>query len=159
MKSIADKSIWLISAEKWFKERSDCMSSQMNAYNQYRTTAISTASPEKLLLMLYDGLTLSLKQAKLEIDRGDVQAIHNSLIKGQNIISELICTLNSDYEISANLSQLYDYMKWRLIAANLKKDSAIIDEVLGLVSELRSVWAKAMNQLTTVKATASGSVR
>ena len=112
-----------------------------NAYNQYRTTAIQTASPGKLLLMLYDGLLLSLRQAADAIKTGKTAEAHRFLVKSQDIIDELIITLNMDYEISHNLIQLYDFWKDQLVQANIKKDVRLINDMTGLVGELREAWA------------------
>lgn len=117
-----------------------------NAYNQYHVTAVATANPEKLLLMLYDGLLLDLKQAKRALEDNDLSNAHSFLIKGQNIITELMSTLRMEYEISLNLYRLYDYLRRRLITANVKKDPNIIEEVLGMAGELRAVWAAAAKQ-------------
>jgi flagellar protein FliS len=115
----------------------------MNAYNQYKTTSVQTADPGKLLLMLYDGLLLSLRKGKQAVEAGKLKEAHQNLIKAQDIVSELMSTLKMEYEISQNLFQLYDYWKRRLVEANVKKDTQIIDEVLSLVRELRAVWAQA----------------
>jgi flagellar protein FliS len=118
-----------------------------NAYNKYRQIAVTTASPEKLLLMLYDGLVIDLKQGKQAIERRDPATAHTYLMKGQNIVTQLMSTLKMDYEISANLYRLYDYMRRRLIAANVKKDAAIVEEILGMATGLRASWAAASEQV------------
>lgn len=132
-----------------------CPNANSNPYSQYRATAVATASPEKLLLMLYDGLLLSLRKGKQGIEQGEIQTAHNSLVKSQEIISELSRTLKPEFEISENLCQLYDYMNRRLIAANIKKDPGIVDEVLGLAGELRSAWAEAARHLPRSKPSVS----
>lgn len=116
-----------------------------NAYNQYRTTAIQTASPGRLLIMLYDGLLLSLKQAKEAIDAKNSGESHRYLVKAQDIVDELMISLNMDYEISHHLYQLYDFWKYQLVQANIKKDHQTIDSVLGLVAEMRETWASVVN--------------
>ena len=68
-----------------------------NAYNQYRKIAVTTARPEKLLIMLYDGLVIDLKQAKQAIERHDPATAHTYLLKGQNIITQLMATLKMEY--------------------------------------------------------------
>lgn len=118
----------------------------MNPYNQYRATAVQTARPGKLLLMLYDGLVLSLKQAKQCIEEGVASEAHHHLIKAQEIVTELMCTLNMDYEIAHNLYQLYDYFKSRLIQANISKNAGIVEEVLSFVKELRDAWEEVVKQ-------------
>ncbi len=119
---------------------------RMNPYNQYRMTSVQTANPEKLLLMLYDGLVVCLKQAKQAIEERKMDQAHTSLIKSQDIITELMNTLNMDYDISENLYKLYDYQRQQLIEANNKKDAEIIEQVLNFVSDLRQTWAQAVEQ-------------
>lgn len=114
-------------------------------YNQYRKIAVQTAGPGKLLLMLYDGLVLFLKKAVRAVEAGDIGEAHNYLIKAQDIITELMCTLNLNYDIAKNLFQLYDYLKGRLVEANLKKDSSIVGDVLSFVTELRDTWEQVVN--------------
>jgi flagellar protein FliS len=120
--------------------------SKMNPYNQYRMTSIQTAGPGKLLIMLYDGLMVFLKQAKQAIEEKNLEQAHTCLVKSQDIITELMSTLNMDYELSDSLYKLYDYQRQQLIRANLEKDSAVIDEVIGFITELRQTWAQAVEQ-------------
>ncbi len=117
-----------------------------NAYHQYRTTSIATARPEKLLIMLYDGLVLDLKQARQALEQKDPAGAHGWLVKGQNIITELMGTLKMEYEISPDLYRLYDYLRRRLITANIRKEQEIIDEVLNMVEELRAAWVTVARQ-------------
>ncbi|HBG22169.1 MAG: flagellar export chaperone FliS [Syntrophaceticus sp.] len=119
---------------------------RMNPYNQYRMTSVQTANPEKLLLMLYDGLVVCLKQAKQAVEEKKMDQAHTSLIQGQDIITELMNTLNMDYDISEGLYKLYDYQRQQLIEANIKKDAEIIDQVLTFTSDLRQTWAQAVDQ-------------
>jgi flagellar protein FliS len=116
----------------------------INAYKQYREDAVATATPEGLTLMLYDGLVKFIKQGKFFIERKDWEKAHKAIVRAQDIVEELNCTLNMDYEISTNLRSLYLYMKDRLVEANIGKDSEILDEVLVFAEELRDTWKEAM---------------
>jgi flagellar protein FliS len=118
-----------------------------NAYNQYRKTAVMTASGDKLLLMLYDGLVTDLKKAKQAVEQRDPASAHTLLIKGQNIITELMRTLKMEYAISTDLYRLYDYLRRRLIRANVKKDPAIVEEALGMAIGLRNTWMAAASRV------------
>ena len=69
------------------------------------------------------------------------------LSKTQNIISELMVTLNFDYDIAKDMRKLYDYMNRRLIEANIKNDIDIISEVEELVTEFRDSAEKSRNKL------------
>jgi flagellar protein FliS len=115
-----------------------------NPYQIYQQNAVQTASPERLLLMLYDGAIRFMNQAKAYLEKGELQQVHNNLIKAQDIIRELMVTLNMDYEISHQLLPLYDYYLRRLIEANLKKQAEPIDEVLAFMTDLRQTWEQAI---------------
>ncbi|MGB4302360.1 MAG: flagellar export chaperone FliS [Syntrophomonadaceae bacterium] len=112
-------------------------------YDQYRKTTVETLSPAKLLLMLYDGALNSLRNAQKAIEEKDISQAHNQLIKAQDIIAELMATLNMEVPISRQLYALYDYIQRRLIEANINKDIAIIDEAYQFISELRDAFAQA----------------
>lgn len=112
--------------------------------DSYLEQRIMTARPEELTLMLYDGILKFLGQARLFIEQKDIERAHTSIKRAQDIIDELMITLNMDYEISYNLRSLYVYMNTRLAEANIKKDQRIIDEVAELATDLRDTWKEAM---------------
>jgi flagellar protein FliS len=116
-----------------------------NALNAYQQNSVYTASREKLLLMLYDGLIRFIKQGIAGLDEGDYQKSNTGLIKAQNIISEFMATLDikKGGELSKNLNLLYDYMKRRLVEANIKKDKDMAIEVLGYAEELKGAFDQA----------------
>lgn len=120
----------------------------MNAqvYDQYRKTTVETLSPAKLLLMLYDGALNSMRSAQKAIEEKDIPQAHKQLTKAQDIVTELMATLNMDIPISHQLYALYDYIHNRLIEANLNKDSEIIDEACQFISELRDAFAQAARE-------------
>lgn len=113
------------------------------AYDQYRKTSVETISPGKLLVMLYDGAIKNVDTAKKAIADRDMNTAHQQLVNAQDIITELMCTLNMDYEISQSLYSLYDYLQYRLIQANMNKDVQILDEVRTFLADLRSTWEEA----------------
>ncbi|WP_027416168.1 flagellar export chaperone FliS [Aneurinibacillus terranovensis] len=115
-----------------------------SAARQYQQNSVLTATPAELTLMLYKGLVKFLKIALLELDQNNLQGIHINLIKSQDIIEELLCTLNMNISVSENMASMYQYMLERLIEANLKKDRAIIEELLGFAEEFRDTWSQAM---------------
>lgn len=114
------------------------------AIKQYENDSVFTATPEELTLMLYNGAVKFIKQAKMAMEENLLDKSNENSQKAQNIIKELMITLNMKYEISHNLMSLYDYMLRRLIEANMKKDISIFSEVQGFVEELRDTWAEAM---------------
>lgn len=122
-------------------------SQSSNAYALYQQNDVLTASQGKLIIMLYDGAIKFLRFSKVAIDENNMENSNKYLCKAQDIISELMVTLNMDYEISKSLYALYDYMKFRLIEANIKKDKGNIDEVLGMLIELRDTWEQASHMV------------
>lgn len=117
------------------------------AYEAYKNTAIETASPGKLLLMLYDGAIRNLDNARQAILDQDTVASHKHLLKAQDIILELMCTLNMEYDIAKNLYALYDFMYRHLVQANVKKDPEMVVEVRELLAELRATWDQAVKKV------------
>jgi len=114
------------------------------AGNQYRKDATFRSTPEELTLMLYNGIIKFIMQAQAAVENNDIKKAHDSIIRAEDIISELRSTLDMNYEISKNLLLLYDYMHRRLIEANIKKDMDILEEVLGLAKDLRDIWVQAV---------------
>lgn len=115
-----------------------------NPYLQYQQNAVKSVSPGDLTLMLYDGLVKFIRLSVMSVENNDMKACHNYLLRSQEILSHLNDTLDFQYEISKNLSALYDYMIRRLMEANVKKDVHIAGEVLGLAGELRETWRQAV---------------
>ena len=116
------------------------MSAQTNAYNAYKQNSVTTASPGELTLMLYNGCIKFIGQAKKAIEAKNIEQRNHNIQRAQAIISELMTTLNMDIAISKQMLPLYEYMNHRLTEANIKNDTAILDEVEGLVTEFRDTW-------------------
>lgn len=116
-----------------------------NALNTYQQNSVNTASKERLLLMLLDGLVKFIKQGIAGIEEKDINKANTNFTKSQSIILELIASLNMKVggEISNSLSLMYDYMHRRLVEANIKKDAAIANEILGFAEELKETFEEA----------------
>jgi len=102
-----------------------------------------TASPEELLLMLYNGCVRFIKQGIMAVEEKDVMKAHENIVKAQDIILEFMSTLDSSAEIAKTLMPLYEYLYRRLVQANIEKNTEILNEVLRFVSELRDTWTEA----------------
>jgi flagellar protein FliS len=111
--------------------------------NKYLEMTVQTATPAQLLLMLYDGAIRFCKLGIEGIKENDIQKKHVNLTKAQNIVYELIASLDRSIPISDSLLSLYDYFIHRLTEANLKKDVEPAEEVLGYLVELKQTWAQA----------------
>lgn len=113
----------------------------MEAYEAYKVNDIETASGLKLVVMLYSGAVRFCRLASEAIGEKKLDVAHNNIIKAQNIISELLVSLNYDAgELAETLSGLYLYMHRRLVEANLQKSPEIIAEVVELLENLKSGW-------------------
>ena len=115
-----------------------------NPYQSYQQNSVNTASPGELTLMLYNGCLKFILLGKKAIVAGKIEEKNTNIIKAQNIVHELMVTLNMDVAVSKDLMSLYDYMNRRLIDANLKNDIAALEEVEGLVTEFRNTWKEAI---------------
>lgn len=120
------------------------MVSQNRAFNAYQQNSVTTASPGELTLMLYNGCLKFLSTAKKAIEDKNIQEKNTNIQKAQAIINELNVTLNMDIAISKQMYSLYEYMNRRLIEANIKNDTEIIDEVISLTTEFRDTWKQAI---------------
>ncbi|MBM7645029.1 flagellar protein FliS [Scopulibacillus daqui] len=106
----------------------------------YQHNSVTTASPGELTLMLYNGCLKFVKQGKEAMINKNIQAKNEQLIKAQNIIYELMATLDRSQPISENILPLYEYICHRLIEANITNNPKILDEVEELVTEFRDTW-------------------
>ena len=116
----------------------------VNAYaNVGLETGVASASPHKLIVMLYDGALVALLSAKTNLAANNIAAKGTAISKAITIIDNgLRASLDKEAggEIAANLDALYDYMSRRLLHANLKNDVPAIDEVHRLLADLREAW-------------------
>jgi flagellar protein FliS len=114
------------------------------AANAYMQTHVTTTTPGHLVVMLYDGAITFLEQAKEEITAKNFAKKGILISQALDIIAELDGSLNNDKggELAQNLHRLYVYCNTRLLRANLKMDTAIIDEVIGILSSFRSAFAE-----------------
>ncbi|MBN2298508.1 MAG: flagellar export chaperone FliS [Deltaproteobacteria bacterium] len=119
------------------------MSMNMAGYDAYKKTQVQTADQGALILMCYDGAITFLKKAKKAYNEKDHAQWSTFLNKAQNILWELLNSLNYDAgEIAYNLESLYNYMIRRIVDADYHKNIAAADEVLAYLNDLRDSWVK-----------------
>jgi flagellar secretion chaperone FliS len=117
------------------------MSAYAPAPNAYRESAVLTATPEQLVVMLYDGANRFLTQSAIAMRDGRVALSGEKLRRAEAIIDELLATLDlSVGDIAERLQSLYLFFKEHLMAARLNQDAGKVDEVGRLMRELRSAW-------------------
>jgi flagellar secretion chaperone FliS len=112
--------------------------------NRYLTDSIATASPARLLVMLYDRLVLDLTQAEAALAAGDRSAASERLTHAQDIVIELRTSLNLDaWDGAVNLAKIYGFVLGELIAANVRGDAAKVTSCRELVEPLADAWRQA----------------
>lgn len=123
------------------------MTASASQLNKYTTVDVETASQGKLIVMLFNGAIKRAEEAKRQLEKGKNEAVHNNLIRAQEIIAELRSSLDMKHgEVARNLDRLYEYFQHLLITANIRKLSAPIDECVGLMISLRDTWQEAFQQ-------------
>ena len=121
-----------------------------NALSTYKETRIKTASQGQLLLMLYDEaikqLDRSLELLELNVtgrkDPGRIEHIGKSIMKTQDIITELMVSLDFEQgeEIAQSLFSLYTWFNRELLDANIKQDIQRVMVVRNMMNDLRNTW-------------------
>lgn len=120
-------------------------------HNKYMQTAIQTASPAQLLIMLYDGAIRFSRISIEAIKQGKHEVANENLNKVQNIIQEFIITLDRKSAVAENLLKLYEYFIFRLVEANRLKSIEPIEEVLEHLQELKQTWTEAARSAASSK--------
>lgn len=106
-------------------------------------TGVATADPHKLILMLFDGALAAITTAAVALEAKDIPRKGQSISKAIDIISNgLKVSLDTDVggELAHRLAALYDYMTERLVYANIHNSRPTLDEIGGLLRELREAW-------------------
>ncbi|MBT8225373.1 MAG: flagellar export chaperone FliS [Dactylosporangium sp.] len=113
--------------------------------NRYLGDAVTTASPGRLLVMLYERLVRDLTQAETALRADDRQAGSAQLIHAQDIILELRTSLNTDaWDGAGRLAGIYGFLLTELIAANVNGDADRVASARGLVVPLLEAWQGAL---------------
>ena len=115
----------------------------LKQYGQVATQAgVAVADPHRLIQMLMEGALEKIATAKGLMARGDLAKKGKQITWAISIIDGLRVSLDKKAggDIAANLDDLYDYMERRLFQANLENDASILDEVTGLLRDIKSAW-------------------
>lgn len=123
----------------------------LNAYKMVNIeTGVENADPHKLVLMLFDGALIAVGDARRHLsesrtaDRG--AAISKCIMIIENGLKASL-DQNSGGELAQRLAGLYDYMRNRLLQANLHSQDAPLSEVQQLLGELREAWAQVQSEV------------
>ena len=116
--------------------------------NDYAEKTVETATPAKLVEMLYSGAINFLSQAIKAIAEKQFDLTNEKILRVEDIIMELNVSLDMEKggEISKNLRALYNYIYKQLLEANIKKDVYTLEECKGYLEDLRETWMEAMKK-------------
>ena len=119
----------------------------MNGFHAYQETAVTTQNRGRLIVMLYDGAIKFLRQAIVDIGRNDFEAKGKHIARAQDIIYELntVLDLEKGGQVAQNLRSLYNFMQRHLSQANIRKDTQMLQEVIGMLEELNQSWRAITN--------------
>lgn len=114
------------------------------------SSAVNSASPVRLIVLLYEGAMGALASAKLEMANNNIAAKARLITRAIDIINGLRAALDPGKggEIAASLENLYEYMVRQLTMANLKNDPELLDEIHRLLGELHGAWLNLAEQET-----------
>jgi flagellar secretion chaperone FliS len=112
--------------------------------NRYVGASVDTASPARLVTMLYDRLVRDLVTAEAALAGSDFEGANHALIHAQEILWELAAGLDpTKWSGGPALAALYQFMLEELLDANVKKDATRVSSVRELVEPLRDAWHQA----------------
>lgn len=120
------------------------MGYQNSSVQAYRQTRVKTASPGRLIVMLYDEAIRQLDTAigLIEEETKQLDRVNNAVVRTQDIVTELMASLDLEQggDIARNLFRLYLYFNTRLMDGNVRKQAAPLREVRGMLDNLRGAW-------------------
>lgn len=118
----------------------------MNPYQTYQNNSILTASPEELILMLYNGAIKFCNQAVEAIEEKNIAKSNEYIVKAQKIISELRVTLDKKYPVAEDMDRMYEFIYHLLVQANISKDIEKLNTATQFIREFRDTWREAMKK-------------
>ncbi len=115
---------------------------------RYQSDGMATASPRKLLVLLFDRLVKDFDQAREAMVAGRVELAHNALVHAQEIVHELRLALDPEvWDGAEQLVSIYDYVYDLLIQANQEKSLAPLEEGYQLILPLHEAWTTAYQEV------------
>ena len=117
--------------------------------SHYARDSVTTASPVRLVTMLYDRLVRDLDDAEFAIEMTNPQAAHNALRHAQDIVQELSNSLDvGRWSGGEGLQRIYAWLTEQLVSVNITKDASLLVGAREVVEPLRDAWHEAANAQT-----------
>ena len=114
----------------------------LRAQRQYQQSQIETASPTRLIVLLYDGAVRFATQGLEALNEQRYEDQNLYLLKTQRIVTELMTSLdrNAGGDVAANLYRIYSYVMEQLVRANMQDDPALLQDAIKTLTDLRETW-------------------
>lgn len=112
----------------------------------YQDNAVTTASGPQLTMMLYNGCIKFINQAIKAVNENDFEKKNTNIQKAQDIVQELMLTLDQTVDISKQLLPLYEFVYHQLQQGNIKNDIAHLKAALEFITDFRNTWKDVMKQ-------------
>ncbi|HEV8633248.1 MAG TPA: flagellar export chaperone FliS [Chloroflexota bacterium] len=111
------------------------------AYQAYRQSQAATSGQAELIVLLYRGAVRFAAKARIHLQNDELEGAHNALLKAQDIVVELMLGLSPLQEqVTQDLYALHSYVYQVLYDANLRKETALVDEALRHLRDLLATW-------------------
>ena len=125
-----------------------------NAYGSYIKQEVEGASQGKLIIMMYEASIRFTRAAIKAIGEKQIEDAHNNIVRAENIIYELMSTLNTDEggEVADHLLRLYDFVIWELVDANTYKNADKLEGVIKVLTPLKDAWREAVQKENATQA-------
>lgn len=124
--------------------------------SSYRDMELRSASPERLVVFVFEQLVINLERARLAMEHQDVEQRVIALRRARGLVSELLATL--DFErggtIATQLADLYQYLLYELVDLGQRGDISTLRKLVGIVTSLRDGFAAAATQVVALKKSA-----
>ena len=115
-----------------------------NAAQFYQKSSLQTASPAKIILMLYDGAIKFMNKALDGMTEKNIQKTNVNIVKAEKIINELRASLDKKYPVSKDFEAVYELIYRLLIRANVHRDRQALERALEYTKEMRETWMEVM---------------
>ena len=130
--------------------------SYVSQTTSYRDMELRSASPERLVVFVFEQLVINLERARIAMERNDVELRVTALRRARGLVSELMATL--DFErggnIASQLADLYQYLMYELVDIGQRGDVRTLQKLIGVVTDLRDGFAVAATQVVELRKSA-----
>lgn len=114
-----------------------------NPFEQYKKNTVNTMTKGELLILLFDEAVKKLNQSKILMKCNDYDGADKALEKCRKIFNNLIVSLDSNFNLSRELKEMYSFFNKEIIMASSMKNPEYIDGILPIVKDMRNTWAEA----------------